>query len=223
MTTLKKRTVEYKQTLGPGDRYQTVRFNTDQNETKSGLSTPSDCWECSNSWGTCIVKAKVSGRVFPGSSVGKESACRAGSKPGIWSLGWEDALKKEMAIHSVFLSGKSRGQRRLVGYSPWDCKRLGQLDWACAHTYTHTLSGQEDRSNGSSFTGKQNQGKRSVHLPMHRWVPFPSRIFSSKIAIHNQGSRNYYRERTSLDVRSFFPNYLIHIEVLSATTKWMKV
>ena len=138
MTTLKKRTVEYKQTLGPGDRYQTVRFNTDQNETKSGLSTPSDCWECSNSWGTCIVKAKVSGRVFPGSSVGKESACRAGSKPGIWSLGWEDALKKEMAIHSVFLSGKSRGQRRLVGYSPWDCKRLGQLDWACAHTYIHT-------------------------------------------------------------------------------------
>ena len=49
MTTLKKRIMEYKQTLEPGDRYQTVRFNTDQNETKSGLSTPSDHWECPNS------------------------------------------------------------------------------------------------------------------------------------------------------------------------------
>ena len=37
----------------------------------------------------------------------------------IRSLGWEDPLKKEMAIHSVLLPGKSRGQRSLVGYSPW--------------------------------------------------------------------------------------------------------
>ena len=44
----------------------------------------------------------------------------------VWvqSLGWEDSLDKEMATHSVFLPGKSHGQRSLVGYSPWGCKSL---------------------------------------------------------------------------------------------------
>ena len=34
------------------------------------------------------------------------------------SLGQEDPLEKEMAIHSVFLPGESQGQKSLVGYSP---------------------------------------------------------------------------------------------------------
>ena len=38
------------------------------------------------------------------------------------SLGWEDPLKKEMATHSIFLPGKSHGQKSLVGYSPWGHK-----------------------------------------------------------------------------------------------------
>ena len=40
----------------------------------------------------------------------------------VQSLGWEDPLEKEMAIHSVLLPGKSHGQRSLVGYSPWGRK-----------------------------------------------------------------------------------------------------
>ena len=31
-------------------------------------------------------------------------------------------VEKEMATHSVFLPGKSHGQRSLVGYSPWGRK-----------------------------------------------------------------------------------------------------
>ena len=45
------------------------------------------------------------------------------------SLGWEDPLEEEMAIHSskwqstpVFLPGESHGQRSLMGYSPMGCK-----------------------------------------------------------------------------------------------------
>ena len=50
--------------------------------------------------------------------------------PVVWetwvqSLGQEDPLEQEMATHSVFLPGKSYGQRSLVGYSPWDRKRIG--------------------------------------------------------------------------------------------------
>ena len=44
----------------------------------------------------------------------------------VWSLGWEDPLEKEMATHSsILLPGKSHGQKSLVGYSPWGCKRVG--------------------------------------------------------------------------------------------------
>ena len=38
------------------------------------------------------------------------------------SLGPEDPLEKEMAIHPVFLPGKLHGQRSLAGYSLWDRK-----------------------------------------------------------------------------------------------------
>ena len=57
---------------------------------------------------------------FPGSSVVKNPP--AVQEMQIRSLDQEDALEKEMAIHSVFLPGKSHGQWSLVGYSPWDLK-----------------------------------------------------------------------------------------------------
>ena len=37
----------------------------------------------------------------------------------VQSLGQKDLLEKEMATHSSII--ESHGQRRLVGYSPWDC------------------------------------------------------------------------------------------------------
>ena len=46
----------------------------------------------------------------------------------IQSLGWEDALEKEMATHSTFLPGKSHGQRSLAGYSPWGLQKSGMTE-----------------------------------------------------------------------------------------------
>ena len=43
------------------------------------------------------------------------------------SLGWEDLLEEERQPTPVFLSGKSHGQRSLVGYSPW-----GRKEWNMA-------------------------------------------------------------------------------------------
>ena len=40
----------------------------------------------------------------------------------VQSLGWEDALEKEMATCSSIIAWKFHGQRSLVGYSPWGCK-----------------------------------------------------------------------------------------------------
>ena len=42
----------------------------------------------------------------------------------VQSLGQKDPLEKEVATHSVFLPGKSHGQRSLAGYSPWGHKEL---------------------------------------------------------------------------------------------------
>ena len=47
----------------------------------------------------------------------KESACqcrRCEFDPGVGKR------EEEMATHSSILAGKSHGQRRLAGYSPWD-------------------------------------------------------------------------------------------------------
>ena len=41
---------------------------------------------------------------FPGGSDGKASACNVGDQ--VQSLGWEDALEKEMATHSSTLAWK---------------------------------------------------------------------------------------------------------------------
>ena len=53
----------------------------------------------------------------------------------VQSLGWEDPLEKETATTPVFLSGKSHGQRSLVGYSPWGHKGVGH----------HLTTKQQDR------------------------------------------------------------------------------
>ena len=42
----------------------------------------------------------------------------------VQSLCLEDSLKKGISTTSVFLPGKSHGQRSLVGYSPWGQKEL---------------------------------------------------------------------------------------------------
>ena len=47
----------------------------------------------------------------------------------VQSRSQEDPLEKEMATHSVFLSGKSHGQRSLMGHSPWGCKESGITEW----------------------------------------------------------------------------------------------
>ena len=60
---------------------------------------------------------------FPGGSDGKESACTAGDPGSV--IGWGGyPLEKEMATHSTILAWRIRGQRNLVGYSPWGSKEV---------------------------------------------------------------------------------------------------
>ena len=45
-----------------------------------------------------------------------------------------------MATHSVFLPGKSHGQRSLAGYSPQGHKELDTTDHTHTHTHMHLVS-----------------------------------------------------------------------------------
>ena len=45
----------------------------------------------------------------------------------VQSLGWEDALEKEIAT-PVFLPGEFHGQRSLGGYGPWGLKELDMTE-----------------------------------------------------------------------------------------------
>ena len=61
---------------------------------------------------------------FPSGSTGKESACNAGDTGDIGLIsgsGRSPDRENDNPI-SVFLPGKSHGQRSLVGYSPKGCK-----------------------------------------------------------------------------------------------------
>ena len=44
------------------------------------------------------------------------------------SLGWEDPLEKEMAIHSRTIAWKIPWTEELVGYSPWGLKELDMAE-----------------------------------------------------------------------------------------------
>ena len=46
---------------------------------------------------------------------------RHGFDPWVRKIAW----RRKRQSTPIFLSGKSRGQRSLMGYSSWDCKRVG--------------------------------------------------------------------------------------------------
>ena len=53
----------------------------------------------------------------------------------VQSPGQEDPLEKKTATHSVFLPGKSHGQRSLACYSPWCNKETDMTEHAHKHRH----------------------------------------------------------------------------------------
>ena len=60
---------------------------------------------------------------FPGSSVVKNMPADTGDMGSIPELGRSPGERK-WQLTPVFLPGKTYGQKSLVGYSPWGCKRI---------------------------------------------------------------------------------------------------
>ena len=68
---------------------------------------------------------------FPSGSVVKNlPAVKKTQETRVWSLGWEDPLRRAWQPTPVFLPGESHGQRRLAGYSPKVWKKLDTIEAA---------------------------------------------------------------------------------------------
>ena len=70
---------------------------------------------------TCLISNNSSSSWW---FIGKESTCQYRScrfDPWVKKISWRRKWKPT----PIFLPGKFHGQRRLVGYSPWSCKRVG--------------------------------------------------------------------------------------------------
>ena len=71
---------------------------------------------------------------------GKESTCqyrrwkRCGFDPWARKIPWS----RKWQLSPVFFPGKFHGQRRLAGYSPWDCKEWDTTQWLSMHMCAHT-------------------------------------------------------------------------------------
>ena len=71
-----------------------------------------------------IVLREVKAPSFPGGSVVRDPPANAEDTsliPGLGKIPW----RRKWQPVPVFWPGKSHGQRNLVGYNPWVCKRTG--------------------------------------------------------------------------------------------------
>ena len=53
----------------------------------------------------------------------------------VGSLDWEDPWSRKWQPTPVFLTRESHGQRRLVGYSPWDPKESDTTELLSTHAH----------------------------------------------------------------------------------------
>ena len=72
--------------------------------------------------------------VFPGGSDGKEFSCKAGTQ--VQSLGREDALEKEMAVHSSILAWRIPRTEEPGGLQSMGSQK-SQTQLSDFHSYTH--------------------------------------------------------------------------------------
>ena len=88
---------------------------------------------------------------LPRSLSGKESTCQCRRhRFNLWvgKIPW----RRKWQPTPVFLSGKSPGQRRLVGYSPWGCKRVGHNRGTTQQYLSDPSNMKENQSYGSYVT-----------------------------------------------------------------------
>ena len=96
-------------------------------------------------------------------------------RPGVWSLGWEDPLEKEMATHSSILAWKIPWidePGRL--YSPWGHKESDMTEWL-----THTEKAEEPEIKLPTSAGslKTQESSRKTSISALLTMPKPLTVW----------------------------------------------
>ena len=127
----------YKSFLVCGLQERGARLNLDQqvDSSHNGLFSVPERNQTSSHVLPACSSASLHWWGFRGGSVVKNLPTNAGDLgliPGWvrkipWSRKWQPT--------PVFLPGKSHGQRSLMCYSPWDCKKSDMTEHACQTTY----------------------------------------------------------------------------------------
>ena len=126
----------------------------------------------SNSTGRSVAIYSGDGWGFSGCTVVKNLP--AVQETWVWSLGWEDLLEKEMAIHSSILAWRIPWTEEPGGLQSMGSQRA-RHDWARVHAPTHILQGLGKRmhwwvaepSSFSTIVSKQCH----PHKPEHKYLP----------------------------------------------------
>ena len=97
----------------------------------------------------------------------------------IQSLGWADPLASKWQPTTVFLPGKSHGQRGLVGYSPWGCKESDMTEQLSVHTSVDT------KPSYVTSTETEQQEKETIRFWFEGFHLCPRKnMFGSRVALN---------------------------------------
>ena len=112
---------------------------------------------------------------------------RCGSSPSVEMMLWG---RKWQPIPVVLL-GKSRGQRSLVGYSPWACRESGMTE--------HLMDGWMDKSDSYSLLGTSNVPGAAVSSLMIIFNLHKSPLFHSSLPLTDKQIKSGTLEKTTQD------------------------
>jgi len=102
-----------------------------------------------------------------------------------------------MAIHStIFLPGKSHGQRSLVGYSPGDCKESDTTEHRCRNIYKHTHSTCKQKISMGIMQSGKSQSQRLTYcaIPLIQYSQSDKTlVIESRSEVAKVGGRMWLR------------------------------
>ena len=118
---------------------------------------------------------------LPSSCSSKESTCqcrrhkRCGFNAWVWKIPWN----RKWQLTTVFLSGKSNGQRSLACYSPWGLKESDRTEQLSTHTHHKTAPRRDYFAKEVSLKANLQSNTELINNEYH--TKLPTSITSRKL------------------------------------------
>ena len=110
---------------GKENRWEAGNWNLYHKQKKLFVWKKGNYWVLLRSWASQVAQV-----VKNPAANAEDTGRRCRLYPWFRKIPW----RKKWQTTPVFLPGKSHGQRSLVGYSPWGCKRSDKIKWLRIHS-----------------------------------------------------------------------------------------